>query len=87
MAAEALSPYEQQQQRKTVLSGLTVPQALARIVWGFALLAELFFAGTGFFNFQLAESAPQQAAAAAWGCFTVITPYVIARAFHEALTA
>jgi hypothetical protein len=34
----------------------------------------------GVFGFHSATSAPQQAAAAAMGCFYVIVPYVCARA-------
>lgn len=58
----------------------------AKIVWGVALVAMTFLAWTGYVNFELAESAPQQAAAAAWACFQIIVPYVLARAFSEILT-
>jgi hypothetical protein len=62
-------------------------RVLSRIAWGVALLVLLVAAADGFMGFQSATSAPQQAAAAAWGCFQVIVPYVLVRAFHEMLTA
>jgi len=51
-----------------------------KLVWIVALLAMGAGAAYGFLSFQLADSAPQQGAAAGIGCFSVITPYVVARA-------
>jgi len=66
---------------------LTGIRLICRIVWGIALLVIVVTSAESVRSFQLAESAPQQAAAAGWACFQIILPYVIARAIHETLTA
>lgn len=58
---------------------------LSKAVWGIVLLAALFEGVDGFTMIRAAESAPQQAAAAAMACFYVIVMYVVARSV-DALT-
>lgn len=55
----------------------------AKIGWVFALLGGALGGATGVVGINEAASAPQQAAAAAMGCFYIIGPYVIARAVDE----
>lgn len=62
-------------------------QIFSRLVWGIALGVLGLSATDGVISFQAAQSAPQQAAAAAWGCFQLVAAYTIARAIHETLTA
>jgi hypothetical protein len=51
--------------------------------WAIAALAAIAGGIEGWLDFQRAESAPQQAVAAAFGCFIAIVPYVFARAVSE----
>ena len=55
----------------------------ARIIWGFSLLFALVGGLVGTVYFDAATSAPQEASAAALGCFIAIVPYVIARSVEE----
>jgi hypothetical protein len=66
--------------------GHTGYRLVAEGVWIGGAIAMVFYANVGYDNFARAETAPQQAAAAAWACFQVVVPYVLARAASEILT-
>lgn len=56
-------------------------RAVSRLLWGLTLVVA-GLAGLGFLvQMAMAESAPQQAAAGAMACATVVIPYVFARAW------
>lgn len=50
-----------------------------RVVWVVAILAIIGLAIVGEINLSMAESAPQQAAAAAMSCFRLVVVYAFAR--------
>lgn len=53
---------------------------IAKIVWSISLLCSLAGGVMGLMDFSRATSAPQQAAAAAFGCLISIAPYTFAKA-------
>jgi hypothetical protein len=57
--------------------------AIVRIVWALALVGITLGSIDGAVSLQLAESAPQQAAAAGMACFYLIGAYTFARAVQE----
>jgi hypothetical protein len=80
----ALSPYERDQAQNAPKKSST-GRPLTRLVWGVALLFIALAASNGYTTWGLAESAPQQAAAAGMACFQTLVPYVLARAVQEVL--
>ena len=57
----------------------------ARIVWAIALLMIAGATLSGYSSIDSAESAPQQAAAAAMHVFYAVTPYMLARGIDAML--
>jgi hypothetical protein len=55
------------------------PSPLAKFFWVISLLASVAGGAIGTFGFIAANGAPQEAAAAAFGCLIAIAPYVLAR--------
>lgn len=64
---------------------MVVAGILSRIMWALVALAILVFGIDGYFSFVRAQSAPQEAAAAAMACFSIILPYLLARAVDGVL--
>ncbi len=54
-----------------------------RFVWVLAMLAGIGGGLLGLGGFMFANGAPQEAAAAAFGCLVAIAPYVVARSIDE----
>jgi hypothetical protein len=56
---------------------------VAKFFWVVALIGAIIGGLIGIGGVAMAQGAPQEAAAAAIGCLTVIVPYVFARAIDE----
>lgn len=58
---------------------------VSRVMWAAVAIATVFFGLDGYLSFVRANSAPQQGAAAAYACFTIILPHLLARAIDGVL--
>jgi hypothetical protein len=83
------SIFSETQEHTTVVTPVSAKpftrRGIVRFVWLIALMVIGLLAVNGHLTFEAQESAPQQAAAAAWACFQIIVPYLIARAIQEVL--